>query len=61
MPWCLSGDFDGCWTPLEYWDAAGIALEMSEYPNIWTDGSREDYSSIGGFAIAGAGVYLPAS
>ena len=21
---------------------------MSEYPNIWTDGSREDFSSIGG-------------
>ena len=26
-----------------------------------TDGSREDYSSIGGFEVAGAGVYLPAS
>ena len=30
-------------------------------PNIWTDGSREDFSSIGGFEVAGAGVYLPAS
>ena len=37
-------DFDGCWTPPEYWDAADIALEMSEYPNIWIDGSREDFS-----------------
>ena len=32
-------DFDGCWTPPEYWDADEIALEMSEYPDIWTDGS----------------------
>ena len=34
---------------------------MSEYPNIWTDGSREDFSSVGGFEVAGAGIYLPAS
>ena len=34
---------------------------MSEYPNAWTDGRREDFSSIGGFEVAGAGVYLPAS
>ena len=34
---------------------------MSEHPNIWTDGSREDFSSVGGFEIAGAGVYLSAS
>ena len=27
----------------------------------WTDGSREDFSSVGGFEVAGAGVYLPAS
>ena len=40
----------------EYWDAADIALEMTEHPNIWTDGSREDFSSIGGFEVAGAGV-----
>ena len=38
-----------------------LPLEMPEYPNIWTDGSREDFSSIGGFDVAGAGVYLPAS
>ena len=54
-------DFARCWTPPEYWDAADIALEVPEYPNIWTDGSREDFSSIGGFEVAGAGVYLPAS
>ena len=29
--------------------------------NVWTDGSREDFSSVGGFEVAGAGVYLPAS
>ena len=54
-------DFDGCWTPPEYWDADDIALEMPEHPNVWTDGSREDFSSTGGFEVAGAGVYLPAS
>ena len=54
-------DFASCWSPPEYWDADDIALEMSEHPNIWTDGSREDFSSVGGFEIAGAGVYLPAS
>ena len=30
-------DFAGAWTPSEYWDAADIALEMPEHPNIWTD------------------------
>ena len=54
-------DFAGSWTPPEYRDADGIALEMSEHPNVWTDGSREDFSSVGGFEVAGAGVYLPAS
>ena len=34
---------------------------MPEYPNIWTDGSREDFSSVGGSEVAGAGVYLLAS
>ena len=54
-------DFASCWTAPEYWDADDIALEMSDHPNIWTDGSREDFSSVGGFEVAGAGVYLPAS
>ena len=54
-------DFAGSWTPPEYWDADDLALEMSEYPNVWTDGSREDFSSVGGFEVAGAGVHLPAS
>ena len=34
---------------------------MTDHPNVWTDGSREDFSSVGGFEVAGAGVYLPAS
>ena len=38
-----------------------FALEMTDHPNVWTDGSREDFSSTGGFEVAGAGVYLPAS
>ena len=46
---------------LQYWDADDIALEIPDHPNIWTDGSREDFSSIGVFEVAGAGVYLPAS
>ena len=36
-------------------------MEIPEHSNIWTDGSREDFSSIGGFEVAGAGIYLPAS
>ena len=28
---------------------------------MWTDGSREDFSSVGEFEVAGAGVRLPAS
>ena len=54
-------DLAGSWTPPECWNADDIALEMSEGPNIWTEGSREDFSAISGFAVAGAGVYLPAS
>ena len=54
-------ELSGSWTPPEYWDAEDLALEMTDHPNIWTDGSREDFSSVGGFEVAGAGVYLPAS
>ena len=54
-------DFARCWTPPEYWDAHDIALEMSENPNIWTDLSREDFSSVGVYEVAGAGVYLSAA
>ena len=54
-------DCSGHWSPPEYWDADDVALEMSDHPNVWTDGSREDFSSVGGFEVAGAGVYLLAS
>ena len=54
-------DFAAAWIPPDYWDADDIALEMPEHPNVWTDGSREDFSSVGGFEVAGAGVYLPAA
>ena len=53
-------DYSGHWTPPDYWDADDVALEMSDHPNIWTDGGREDFSCVG-FEVAGAGVYLPAS
>ena len=54
-------DSSGYWTPPDYWDADDVALEMSDHPNIWTDGSREDFSSTGDFEVAGAGVYLLAA
>ena len=54
-------DFSGSRSPPEYWDADDIALEMSDHPDVWTDGSRDDFSSLGGFEVAGAGVYLRAS
>ena len=44
-------DFAAAWTPPEYWDAADIALEMPEHPDVWTDGSREDFSSIGSLKL----------
>ena len=49
------------WSPPEYWDADDIALEMSDHLIIWTDGDREGFTSVGGFEVAGAGVYLLAS
>ena len=53
-------DSSAFWTPPDHWDAADIALEMSEYPNIWTDGSSEGLL-LCRCKVAGAGVYLPAS
>ena len=54
-------DSSGYWAPPDYWDADDMALNMSYNANIWTDGSREDFSSVGGFEVAGAGVYLLAA
>ena len=34
---------------------------MTDHPNIWTDGRRDDFTSVGWFEVAGAGVYLLAS
>ena len=34
---------------------------MPENLNVSMDGSKKDFSSIGGFNMAGAGVFLPAS
>ena len=41
-------DLSGSWTPPEYWDADDVAQKMTDHPNIGTDGSREDFSSLGG-------------
>ena len=54
-------DSSGHWTPPDHRDVDDIAVEMTDYPNIWTDGSRDDCSSIGDFEVAGAGVYLLAA
>ena len=54
-------DSSAFWTPPEHRDADDIALEMSDTLSIWTDGSREDFTSVGGFEVAGAGVFVPAS
>ena len=40
-------DFSGSWTPPDYWDAEDTASDMPEHPNVWTDGSREDFPSLG--------------
>ena len=54
-------DLAGSWIPPEYWGADDIASEMSDHPNVWIDGGREDFFAAAGFEVAGAGVYLPAS
>ena len=55
-------DWACSWTPPEYWDADDIALGMPEYPNIWEQMVAGRISLLlGGFEVAGAGVYLPAS
>ena len=46
---------------LSIWMLLILPLEMPEHPNVWTDGSRKDFSSLGGFEVADAGVCLPAS
>ena len=53
-------DYSGYWTPPEYWDADDTVMEMADHPNIWTDGGREDFCTVGGFEVAGAGVHVPA-
>ena len=47
-------------TPPDFWVADDLALGMEDHPCVWTDGSGVDYPT-GGFEVAGAGVYLPAS
>ena len=34
-------------------------MEMTDVPNIWTDGSKEDHPVVG-FEVSGVGVYFPA-
>ena len=53
-------DASAFWTLPDYWGADDLAPEMPDAPNIWTDGSGEDFALMGGFEVAGAGVYLPA-
>ena len=52
--------FDAAWTPPDYWDADDIALEMPEHPNVWTDGSREDFPLLGvSRLLVLVSIYLP--
>ena len=51
---CPVGSSSYC-TPPEFWDAGGVALEMSDHPNNWTDGSGEDFSSVGGSRLRALG------
>ena len=39
-------DYSGFWTPPDFWDADDLAREMTDDPNIWTDGSRAAYPRI---------------
>ena len=43
----------------DFWDAEDLATETGDHPCVWTDGCLESYPTAG-FAVAGAGVYLPA-
>ena len=43
------------WAPPGFWDAQDLATEIGDHPCLW----MELYPSVG-FAVAGAGVYLPA-
>ena len=50
-------DGSAFWTLPDYWDVDDLASKMPGAPNIWTSGSREDFSLIGGLELSGAGVY----
>ena len=55
-------DESAFWTAPDHWDADDIALEMTDAPNIWRDGSREVcFLPLVGLRSLGLGVYLPAS
>ena len=47
------------WVAPAFWDADDLALEMVYRSFLWTDGCREMYP-VGGFEVAGSGVYFPA-
>ena len=57
---CRLVDCGDMWTPPDFWDADDLALGMEDHPCVWTDGSGEDYPTCR-FAVASAGVYLPAA
>ena len=51
-------DDSGFWAPPDFWDSEDLAAEIGDQPCVWTDGSLEPHLAAG-FAVAGAGVYLP--
>ena len=42
-------DLSGSWTPPDYWDADDVALEVTQHPYIWTDGSKAGFLFFGWF------------
>ena len=48
------------WNASKFWDADDLALGTEEHHRVWTDGSREQCLT-GGFEVAGAAVYRPAT
>ena len=47
------------WSLPDYWDAEVLAVEIGDYPCVWTDGSFDPLPLVD-VSVAGAGVYLPA-
>ena len=52
-------DCSGLRSPLDFWDAEDLAIEIGDHPRVFTDGSLDSHA-LEDVSVAGAGVYLPA-